>query len=114
MDIFRLGCAKANLLWILTGSKDDIRQEAKKGLFRGKFAILRKRKRKNSIETVSSVSGSFRTVTPLNSECDETNGMSGTRNVSLSLNGIEMVHPSPLRTSTPKCQGRMKKVTFSF
>ena len=62
---------------------------------------MRRRNRKNSIDTVTSVSDSFRTVTPLNSDHDEAGGI---RNVS--FGSIEMMPSSPIRTSTPKGKGR--------
>ncbi|XP_068745491.1 uncharacterized protein [Montipora capricornis] len=85
-----------------SGSKADIPLEAKKGFLRRTFALMRRRNRKNSIDTVTSVSDSFRTVTPLNSDHDEVGGI---RNVS--FGSIEMMPSSPIRTSTPKGKGRV-------
>ena len=50
----------------------DSLRKTKKGLFKQKLSLLRRRKRRrNSIGSVSSASESFRTITPLNSDKED-------------------------------------------
>ena len=74
---------------------DDL-QETQKGLFQRRLSLLRGRKRRSSIGTMSSKSDSFRTVTPLSSERGEASdeGSEGKR------------RHSAVKTSTPKDANR--------
>ena len=68
---------------------------SKKGLFQGKLCLGKPRRRRNSVGTTSSVSDSFRTVTPLNSDEEAAAGFADE-----SFDGGSL--PSSIKTSTPK------------
>jgi len=68
---------------------------SKKGLFQGKLCLGKTRRRRNSVGTMSSVSDSFRTVTPLNSDEE---GAAGFADESFDEGSL----PSSIKTSTPK------------
>ena len=73
---------------------------SKKRLFHGKFCLGKTRRRRNSIGTTSSVSDSFRTVTPLNSDEED-----AARFADESVDGGSL--PSTIKTSTPKKGNRL-------
>ena len=86
------------ILFSSTGSQEvdgNSTRGSKTGLFQGKFCLGKTRKRRNSVGTMSSVSDSFRTVTPLNSDEDGAAGFADE-----SFDGGSL--PSSIRTSTPK------------
>ena len=68
---------------------------SKTGLFQGKLCLGKTKRRKNSVGTMSSVSDSFRTVTPLNSDEDGAAGFADE-----SFDGGSL--PSSIKASTPK------------
>ena len=85
-------------LFSSTGSQEvdgNSTRGSKKGLFQGKLCLGKTRRRRNSVGTMSSVSDSFRTVTPLNSDEEGAAGFADE-----SFDGGSL--PSSIKTSTPK------------
>ena len=81
-----------------TGSQEvdgNSTRGSKKGLFQGKLCLGKTRRRRNSVGTMSSVSDSFRTVTPLNSDEEDAAGFADE-----SFDGGSL--SSSIKTSTPK------------
>lgn len=91
--------AEGFLVLFSTGLQDvdgNNTRGSKKGLFHGKLCLGKTRRRRNSIGTVSSVSDSFRTVTPLNSDEESAAGFADE-----SFDGGSLP-ASSIATSTPK------------
>ena len=81
-----------------TGSQDvdgHSTRGSKKGLLKGKLCLGKTRRRRNSVGTTSSVSDSFRTVTPLSSDEEDAAGFADE-----SFDGGSLT--SSIKTSTPK------------
>ena len=86
-----------------TGSQEvdgDSLRGSRKSLFQGKLCLGKTRRRRNSVGTISSVSDSFRTVTPLNSDEEDAAGFADE-----SFDGGSL--PSTINTSTPKKGNRL-------
>lgn len=74
---------------------------SKKGFFQGKLCLGKTMRRRNSVGTLSSVSDSFRTVTPLNSDEEDAAGFA---DGSFDCGSLS----SSKKTSTPKKESLLK------
>jgi len=89
---------KGFLVLFSTGSLDvdsNSMGGSKKGIFQGKLCLGKAMRRRNSVGSLSSVTDSFRTVTPLNSDEEDAAGFADE-----SFDGGSL--SSSKKTSTPK------------